>query len=808
MMSIACSPSAHEFASVPRVVAARRFAARPFVPLTFASPALVARALVFTLIAASPLAAQRADSTARDTTRVLRTIEVRGSATGLGQIRAGNAISRLDVQLTPSGTSPLKAIERLPGVNMQGADPFGLYEWATRITMRGFQSSQVGQTFDGITLGDMSYGNFNGLNIGRAIDSDNLSDATVTQGGSALGTASSNNLGGVVQYSSADPANTRGLSLRQMVGAANARRSALKFETGLLSRGSTAFKSYLSYSRYDTDKWKGSGERFSPARSGLFGQNGLLGGAGEQWMDQVNWKAQLLAGAHKFTVYYNFADKKEADYTDLTLARFNQSGRDWDQFSSWSAAQSAAASSSPDQAYFHSAQGSRRDHLAYLSADFQLGERALVSIKPYLHTNVGAGDWHAPNYGSTAFSPDPIYFRQTQYDTRRTGLLARGRVQFAGNVLEVGGWLEQNEANITRKAWRLKDYAASPVVDFNNVLAQFFDRTGDISTRTLYAQNTNTFAGERLKLSYGVKYLYISADFTNNGKTDVAAKLFGDPTRPNVSIPTDGGLLPQVGVVWSADRDLQLFGNFSQNVNAYPYSPQSGVYNTNATAFQFFKDNTKPEKATTLEAGVRLRKERVEASLGLYTIDYNNRLIGVAVCPLTATCVSSFANVGGVSTRGAEGLLSIRLADGVSWVNTAAVNDSKIDDDYTSGTTTVASSGKTVVDAPKILANSSLRLTRGGVLGSLSARHVGKRYFSILNDIAAPAYTTVDASAGYTFKRAGPFKGLSLQLSAMNLLDEKYIATVGTGGFSVSGDLETLMAGPKRLVFLTVGTSF
>lgn len=808
MISIACSPSAHEFASVPRVVAARRFAARPFAPLTHVSPALVARALVLTLIAASPLAAQRADSTARDTTRVLRTIEVRGSATGLGQIRAGNAISRLDVQFTPSGTSPLKAIERLPGVNMQGADPFGLYEWATRITMRGFQSSQVGQTFDGITLGDMTYGNFNGLNIGRAIDSDNLSDATVTQGGSALGTASSNNLGGVVQYSSADPANARGLSLRQMVGASNARRSALKFETGLLSRGSTAFKSYLSYSRYDTDKWKGSGERFSPARAGLFGQSGLFGGAGEQWMDQVNWKAQLLAGAHKFTAYYNFADKKEADYTDLTLARFNQSGRDWDQFSSWSAAQSAAASASPDQAYFHSAQGSRRDHLAYLSADFQLAERALVSIKPYLHTNMGAGDWHAPNYGSTAFSPDPIYFRQTQYDTRRAGLLARGRFQFAGNDLEVGGWLEQNEANITRKAWRLKDYAASPVVDFSNVLAQFFDRTGDISTRTLYAQNTNTFAGERLKLSYGVKYLHISADFTNNGKTDVAAKVFGDPTRPNVSIPTDGGLLPQVGVVWSADRDLQFFGNFSQNVNAYPYSPQSGVYNTNATAFQFFKDNTKPEKATTLEAGVRLRKERLEASLGLYTIDYNNRLIGVAVCPLTATCVSSFANVGGVSTRGAEGLLSIRLADGVSWVNTAAVNDSKIDDDYTSGTTTVASSGKTVVDAPKFLANSTLRLTRGGALGSLSARHVGKRYFSILNDIAAPSYTTVDASAGYTFKRAGPLKGLSLQLSAMNLLDEKYIATVGTGGFSVSGDLETLMAGPKRLVFLTAGTSF
>ena len=786
-------------------------AERPSVPslrTAVRAPVRWAAAILLTAMLSTPASAQRQDSTARDSSKLLRTIEVRGSVTGLGQARVGNAISKVDLQLTPSGTSPLKAIERLPGVNMQGADPFGLYEWATRVTMRGFQTSQVGQTFDGITLGDMSYGNFNGLSVGRAIDADNVADATVTQGGSALGTASSNNLGGVVQYASADPANTRALSLRQMVGAANARRTALRYETGLISSGTIAFKSYLSFSRYDTDKWKGSGERFSPARSGLFGQRGLFGGAGEQWMDQVNWKAQLLAGAYKFTAYYDFADKTEADYTDLTLRRFNQSGRDWDQFASWSDAKAAAISNDPDQAYYHSAQGARRDHFAYLSADFQLGDRALLTIKPYFHTNVGAGDWHAPNYGSTAFSPDPIYFRQTQYDTHRAGLLARTRVQFGRNDLEVGGWLEQNQANIRRLAWGLKNYSAGADVDFSNVLALFFDRTGNIGTRTLYAQNTNTFAADRLKLSYGLKYLYIDADFKNNGKTDQRAKIFGDPTRPNVSIPTDGGVLPQVGVVWSANSEWQLFGNFSQNVNAYPYSPQSGVYNTNATAFDFFKRTTKPEKATTVEAGVRVRRAGVEASLGLYTIDYNNRLIGVAVCPLTATCVSSFANVGGVTTRGAEALVSFRLADGLSWVTSAAYNDSKIDDNYFNGTTEVPSAGKSVVDAPKVLGTSTLKLSRGGALGSFSVRHVGKRYFSILNDIAAPSYSTADVSAGYTFRRAGPLKGITAQVSALNLFDQKYIATMGTGGYALRGDNETLMAGQKRLVFFTLGTTF
>lgn len=768
------------------------------------------RATLFLLgLLPGTLLAQRADSTRRDSTTVLKTIEVRGSAAGLGQARTGNALSKVDLQVTPAGTSGLKAVSVLPGVNMNAADPFGLYEWSTRITMRGFQSAQVGQTFDGITLGDMSYGNFNGLNIGRAVDADNLADATVTQGTGALGTASSNNLGGVVQYTSDDPRNERTFALRQMFGQANARRTGGRFDTGLLSSGNTAFKGYLSFSRYDTDKWKGSGARFSPASGGLFGQSGFIGDAGEQWMDQVNLKTQLLVGRHKFTAYYNFADKTEADYTDLTLARFTTLGRDHDQFSDWNRAKAQAlVSGQEDLAYFHSAQGARRDHFGYFGADFQLGDRAVVSIKPYFHTNEGAGDWHAPNYGSTAFSPDPVYFRQTQYDTKRVGLLARGRFQLGRNDLEVGSWFEQNDANIRRVAWRLRDFANSPDVNFSNVLRLFFDRTGELSTRTLYAQNTNTFADEKVKLTYGAKYLSIAADFINNGNTEPSATSAPDVARPNVSIPTDGGILPQVGLVVAPNDRVQFFGNVSQNVNAYPYSPQSGVYNTNAQAFDFFKANTKPEKATTIEAGLRTRTPRVEASLAVYTIAYSNRLIGVAVCPLTATCVSSFANVGDVATRGAEGLLGLRLAPGLTWTSTASLNSSEIQDDYKSGTTTVASKGKTVVDAPGVLLNSSLRYQRDGLMASGAVRHVGKRYFSILNDMVAPAYSTVDASLGYTFKSVGALRGLSIQLNALNLLDESFISTVGTGGFSVSGDLETLMAGQKRLLFLTVGTSF
>jgi iron complex outermembrane receptor protein len=90
----------------------------------------------------------RRDSTRADSARTLATVEIRGSVSGLGKVRGANSVNRAELQSTIAGTSPLKAVERLPGVNFQAADPFGAYEWSTRVTIRGFQTGQIGQTFD------------------------------------------------------------------------------------------------------------------------------------------------------------------------------------------------------------------------------------------------------------------------------------------------------------------------------------------------------------------------------------------------------------------------------------------------------------------------------------------------------------------------------------------------------------------------------------------------------------------------------------------------------------------------------------
>ena len=798
-------------------------------------------ALVAGTALAASLSAQDAKPAKRDSVIALPDIQVTGSVTGQGKTRASSEIKGLQLKLaTAPGTSALRVIQRIPGVNVQSADAFGAYEWSTRVTIRGFQTQQIGQTFDGIPLGDMSYGNFNGLNIARAVDPENLDAVGVAQGAGALGTASANNLGGAIQYTSADPENHAGGRIRQLFGNYNARRTYLRLESGARPLGANGlFKGYLSYSRTDNDKTKGSGARFSsfPGDNSLFfGQSGLFG-TGQNWQDHLNTKLAFLLGGSRITAFYDYSEKKESDYMDLTLGVFRdqipglKTGPDFDYFSDWNVAKQyaqLAAAGNPlgDLAYYHSAQGARLDHLAYVAGDFALGERTRILVQPYFHINRGGGDWHAPSYGAS-YSPDPVMFRQSQYRINRRGVTARLSSRFdlgsTSNRLEAGVWLESNSSSIRRPRWRLKDYQRDGTVDFTNVLRLDFDRTGDIGTQLAYLQNTSSFSGEKVRLTYGVKLLHVGADFTNNGNTPtdgVVAPIFNDPTRPAFSLPTPATLLPQAGIVYQVSHSEELFGNYAENVNQFPYSPSGGVYNTNPAIFDYLKQTAKPERSTTFDLGIRTRHDKVEASASLYHVSYRNRLLPISLCPPTVTCATGIGNVGSVRSLGIEGVLSLDIAKDFRWYTSGSYNSSTFRNDYRANpadaATLVKTGGKDVQDAPRALVATSLTYSDGKFFASVAARHVDKRFFTYTNDLDqagdgkgfAPAYNLVDASLGYTFTKLGGTRNVDIRLNTTNLFDEKYVSTIGSNGFGVTGDNQTLLSGARRQVFVTVGFGF
>jgi len=172
---------------------------------------------------------------------------------GEGQSRQVQNISRTDLVQAAPGTSPLKTLDKLPGVSFQSADPFGAYEWSTRFSIRGYSQNQLGFTLDNVPLGDMSYGNNNGLHISRAIATENIGKVTLSQGSGALSTASSSNLGGTVQFFSSDPENTIGVTAEQSFGSDKTSHTFARFDSGLLGTGT---KFYISASRQRTEKLK------------------------------------------------------------------------------------------------------------------------------------------------------------------------------------------------------------------------------------------------------------------------------------------------------------------------------------------------------------------------------------------------------------------------------------------------------------------------------------------------------------------------------------------------------------------------
>src|SRR5688572_23813772 len=134
---------------------------------------------------------------------------------GRGETRQVQTVDAQQFEFLPPGTSPLKSIEKLPGVNFQAADPYGAYEWSTRITVRGFNQNRLGFTLDDVPLGDMTYGNHNGLHISRAIPSELVGRVVLSQGTGSIDTASLSNLGGAVEFQSAAPDSEVGASVAQ-----------------------------------------------------------------------------------------------------------------------------------------------------------------------------------------------------------------------------------------------------------------------------------------------------------------------------------------------------------------------------------------------------------------------------------------------------------------------------------------------------------------------------------------------------------------------------------------------------------------
>ncbi|MBT0671305.1 TonB-dependent receptor [Novosphingobium profundi] len=707
---------------------------------------------------------------------------------GQGEVRQTQTVTAVQLAQLAPGTSPFKAIENLPSVNFQAADPFGAYEWATRLSIRGFNQNALGFTLDGVPLGDASYGNVNGLHVSRAITTENIGTIEVSQGAGALGTQATNNLGGTVLYTSTDPLDHFAVDANGTLGSWDDRRSFVRVNLGTHDGP----RGYVSYVYSASDKWKGTGQQ-------------------KQQMADAKIVVPL-GSATELTGYFDYSDRKENDYQDMSQDMIDRLGYRWDNVSNDYALAVAAGQAyqngtdlpSPyatvDDAYFNAA-GLRTDYLGYVGLTSQLSEAVTFKAKGYYHRNDGMGIWYTPYVASSNGST--LSIRTTEYGIRRGGGTADVTAKLGDNTLSAGGWFESNAFNQARRYYDTASDTDPGYGLLDRPTDPFYTQwEGDYLTTTWQYYVQDTWTRGNLTLNGGWK------GFSVAEKAD--AVVAGLATG---KITSKDWFQPSFGANYRLGHGSEIYASFSQATQAFTAAGTSGPFSTTQDGFDAIKDELKPQSSDTYEVGYRYADAWLSATLGAYLVNFHNRLLAVTTGSGIEGNPSVLQNVGGVRSLGLEALLHARLSGALGATLSYSYNDSTYRDDVTTyasdNTATVTQlRGKTVVDAPRHMARAELAYDDEALFGRIGVDYMSKRAYTYTNDQWVGGRALVDASLGYRFANSVTRSPIEVQVNVTNLFDTHYVATVGTNGFSNSGDAQTLSVGAPRAVFGTIKLSY
>lgn len=727
------------------------------------------------------------------------------------------------LEATP-GTSPIAILGRLPSVSIESADPYGAYEWAVRISVRGFNQNQLGFTLDDIPLGDMSYGNLNGLHISRALIDENLGHATLSQGTGALETASTSNLGGAVQFFSTDPSDKRGFVAQQSFGSFAGSRTFVRYDTGTLPGRTRLFVDGVYQS---SDKWRGQG----PIRQSYYQFNTKL-------VQPIGTKGLL-------TAYADYSNRQEVDYQDDNKVWVNKLGYHWDNYGTWADSVQAAnacngvgnyptqiasltADEDPCDAGYYAAGGLRKDFLGYIKYETALTSHLTWKSSIYGHHNNGAGLWFTPylaTYDSMYQAVSPISERTSEYRIARGGLLSSMSYDAGRNKLEGGIWFEKESFDLARRFYATTMDGPGRSI-YDTPTFPFF-------TQWAYNFPTNLFQihlQDEFKLtpSFAIQAGFKTSEtYTNGiltgydqiGYNSGHSLLNAKDTEANYAqgkLTSGKPFLPQVGINYKFGKGNEIFGDVAENARAFQAGGKgfgTSPWGTTQAGFNALTSNLKAESSWSEEAGFRHNDNHLQAQASYFHVNFSNRLLAISQGPGIAGNAAILSNVGGVTTNGVDGAITARFYNGWSLYNALTYSNSTYNADYNaSPTKVIATGGKTVVDAPKVLYKNELTYSHKGFDIHAGSDYMSKRYFTYTDDNYVDGRMLGDFGTSYHMDEVGPFSQLKLQLNVYNLASTKYWATIGTNGFVASDPTSinnnTLQTGTPRTITGTFTVKF
>ncbi len=798
-------------------------------------PSLIAQATALTLAtlalqahaqqAAAPRASASASADdgaprAKDDVIRLGTITVTGSGDRLGAgqiinedtVKARSTVTRASMEKDRATGNLYQAISLLPGVNTFNHDGTGLFGGG--ITMRGFNSDQIGMTINGVPVNDS--GNYAAFPQ-QYLDQENVCTNTVAQGSSDQETPHIGASGGSISLSSCDASPTQRIRFGQTLGGRSLSRTYARFDTGRMFDNKLA--SFISYTHSQANKWKGQGQ------------------AKRDHVD-VGFNLDLSPGNRVLgSIVYNKAVNNNIQ--SISLAQLNQFGYNYDFSETFSGRLTpvngtAQTEAGPNPAFYKLAVNPFENAIASLSGSFKLNENLLLKVQPYFWYGYGTGGVQQQTLnetngflnrtlgtltGSKDINGDGdtrdriIVARSNVTQTQRPGITTEVNWLAGEHSIKVGLWVERAKHTQTGPAVPVDaaGNAATIWLDDGRItradgsLYQNRDWTTLSKASAFYVTDNFNFANDRGLISAGVRFPRIERDFTNR------------PSEANNSqvgynlVRSWSDTLPQFGVRYKLDRQSQVFANVGKNFRAptnLALSPGNNVSVVGGVAS--VRVPVLAETSVNTDIGYRYQGA-FSFSASAFFIDFKNRQAR-ALDPNTN--LFSDTNVGKVANRGIEAELGTRPWKGFTGYASVTSQSSEMKSNLpVSATLALPTAGKEFPLTPRRMFALSVQYANGPFYARLKAKETGRQFATLVNDEEVPAYAVLDLDGGYNL---GSLLGKNTQLrfNVSNLFNKQYrnpssngvlnARAIGTQGAATV----FYFLGAPRLVSTTLSTDF
>jgi len=666
--------------------------------------------------------------------------------------RSSVALRGDEIQKILPGTNPLKALQTLPGVSFQTADPWGNNEQNLSLFVHGFSGQQLGYTMDGVPLGDQQYGNYNGLSPQRAVISENVRGVVLSSGAGDLATASTSNLGGTIETFSSDPLAERNLAVQQTLGSHDTSRTFLRYDSGKFGDSSV----YVSAMHHEARAWDFHGRQ---------------GG------DQVNAKFVNDNATGRLTVFFNYSDKIEPN-EDSTVHSATEKYQPYTRPFLYPDFQAALNYLSPTGAtpaaegnnyrnYYSDAQ--REDYLGYVKYDWHLSDSTTWSNQLYYHYDDGVGvvagpigvaglpalfAVYYPNQNlKQVFGNSGYATRTTEYQINRTGWLSTLRTEIGDHTIQGGLWFEKNESQAYRRWYALDvNNPSSPYDRPENPLITQYGSEIDNKVVQLHLQDEWRVRPD-LVLQGGFKSSLQFARGMMPVQPKAGAIAGGSTALPEGDIDTKKWFLPQLGARWDITANDQAFVNVQKNMRQFVTYGGGGASPwslASQSAFDLFKSTAKPETSVTFEAGLRTSRSLdagpltgFDGQVNIYHVNFKDRLLTISPTPVISAIIGGnpvLANVGNVKIDGIDMSGTFHFGRAFSFYDAISYNRSEYQDNYLNGATTVPTAGKKIPGSPEWMNKFVASLNLGGTEFQLSGDYVGKRHATYTNDLSVGSY--------------------------------------------------------------------